>query len=93
MIAAGAVALLRGTADLPPFSFGEFSEVAVAAIAVMFVAALWVLWRRPAVDRHAAARAIARATAHCAASDRQASRGRTGSPHVRVHGAGAHSFR
>jgi hypothetical protein len=47
MIAAGAVALLL-TVDLP-IQLREVSQVALGAIAVMFVAALWVLWRRPAV--------------------------------------------
>lgn len=50
MIAAGAVALLL-TVDLPPWALGlrEFSEVAVACVVVLFLAAAWVLWRRPAV--------------------------------------------
>jgi hypothetical protein len=53
MIAAGAVALLFvGTASggiEPPPALRQFSEVTVGAIAVMFVVAAWVLWRRPAV--------------------------------------------
>lgn len=53
MIAAGAVALLlvsaaAGGIDLP-LALRQFSEVTVAAIVLMFAAAAWVLWRRPAV--------------------------------------------
>lgn len=47
MIAAGAIALLFSV-DLPP-TLREFSEIAVGVIGVFFVAAAWVLWRRPAV--------------------------------------------
>ncbi len=47
MIAAGAAALLFSV-DLPA-QLREFSEIAIATIAVLFVAAAWVLWRRPAV--------------------------------------------
>jgi hypothetical protein len=52
MIAAGAAALLfvgaTGRTTLPP-SLREFSEITVAAIAVLFAVAAWVIWRRPAV--------------------------------------------
>ena len=55
MIAAGAIALLfvssaglRGGVDLPP-RVRELSEVAIAGIVVLFAAAVWVMWRRPAV--------------------------------------------
>jgi Lysylphosphatidylglycerol synthase TM region len=47
MIAAGALGLLTRVAV--PVRLREFSEVAIAAIAVMFVLAAWVLWRRPSV--------------------------------------------
>jgi len=47
MIAAGAAALLASV-DLPA-RLREFSEIAIAAIAVMFLVVAWVLWRRPAV--------------------------------------------
>jgi hypothetical protein len=47
MIAAGAAALLVSV-DLPA-QLREGSQAAIAAIAVMFVVAAWVLWRRPAV--------------------------------------------
>ena len=47
MIAAGAVALLVSV-DLP-VQLREVSQVAIGAIAVMFIVAAWVLWRRPAV--------------------------------------------
>jgi hypothetical protein len=47
MIGAGAAALLI-TVDLP-IQLREVSQVALGVIALMFVAALWVLWRRPAV--------------------------------------------
>jgi hypothetical protein len=47
MIAAGAIALLFSV-ELPR-RLQEFSEIAIACIAVLFVAAAWVLWRRPAV--------------------------------------------
>ena len=47
MIAAGAIALILRV-DLPA-QLREFSEIAVAGIAVMFAAAVYVLWRRPAV--------------------------------------------
>ena len=56
MIAAGAVALLvKSSADLRgggvdlPQRVRELSEVAVAGIVVLFAAAVWVMWRRPAV--------------------------------------------
>jgi len=55
MIAAGAIALLfvssaglRGGVDLPP-RVRELSEVAIAGIVVLLAAAVWVMWRRPAV--------------------------------------------
>jgi len=56
MIAAGGIALLSiggaglrgGRVDLP-LRVREFSEVAIAAIMVLFAAALWVMWRRPAI--------------------------------------------
>lgn len=53
MIAAGAVALLlvgaaSGGIELPQ-ALRQFSEVTVAAIALLFAASAWVLWRRPAV--------------------------------------------
>ena len=47
MIAAGAGALLVRV-DLP-VQLREASQVAIAAIALMFVVAAWLLWRRPAV--------------------------------------------
>lgn len=47
MIAAGAAALL-GSVDLP-IQLREFTEVAIAAIAMMFAVAAWMLWKRPAV--------------------------------------------
>ena len=47
MIAAGAIALLFSV-ELPP-RLQEFSEVAIACIAALFVVAAWVLWRRPAI--------------------------------------------
>ena len=47
MIAAGAIALLFSV-ELP-LRLQEFSEVAIASIAVLFVVAAWVLWRRPAI--------------------------------------------
>jgi hypothetical protein len=47
MIAAGAAALLMSV-ELP-LQLREFSQGAIGAIAVMFVVAAWVLWRRPAV--------------------------------------------
>ena len=47
MIAAGAMALLFSV-ELP-LGLREFSEVAIAAIVLLFIAAGWVLWRRPAV--------------------------------------------
>jgi hypothetical protein len=47
MIGAGAIALLFSV-ELPR-RLQEFSEIAIACIAVLFVAAAWVLWRRPAV--------------------------------------------
>ena len=53
MIAAGAVALILVSAAAGgievPQALRHVSEVAVAAIAVLFAAAGWVLWRRPAV--------------------------------------------
>ncbi len=56
MIAAGAIALLvvgsaglrGGGVDLPQ-RVRELSEVAIAGIVVLLAAAVWVLWRRPAV--------------------------------------------
>jgi lysylphosphatidylglycerol synthase-like protein len=47
MIAAGAAALLDSV-DLP-VQLREVSQFAIAAIALMFLVAGWVLWRRPAV--------------------------------------------
>jgi hypothetical protein len=47
MIAAGAAALLASV-DLP-VQLREVSEIAIAGIVVMFIAAAWVLWRRPAI--------------------------------------------
>lgn len=47
MIAAGAAALLVSV-DLPA-QLREGSQIAIGAIALMFLAAAWVLWRRPAV--------------------------------------------
>ncbi len=47
MIAAGAAALLVSV-DLP-VQLREVSQFAIAAIALMFLVAAWVLWRRPAV--------------------------------------------
>jgi hypothetical protein len=47
MIAAGAAALLVSV-DLPA-QLREGSQIAIAAIALMFLVAAWVLWRRPAV--------------------------------------------
>ena len=47
MIAAGAAALLANV-DLPG-QLREASEVAIACIVLMFIAAAWVMWRRPAV--------------------------------------------
>jgi hypothetical protein len=47
MIAAGAAALLY-TVDLPA-QLREVSQIAIAIIAVLFLVAAWVLWRRPAV--------------------------------------------
>lgn len=47
MIAAGAIALLFSV-DLP-LRLRQFSEVAVGCIVLFFAAAMWVLWRRPAV--------------------------------------------
>ena len=53
MIAAGAVALLFEGAAAEgvevPAALQQFSEATVAAIVLMFAAAAWVLWRRPAV--------------------------------------------
>ncbi len=53
MIAAGAVALILVSAAAGgievPQALRHVSEVAVAAIALLFAAAGWVLWRRPAV--------------------------------------------
>jgi hypothetical protein len=52
MIAAGAVALLfvgAGGGIQLPLALRQFSEVAVAAIVLLFAVAAWVLWRRPAV--------------------------------------------
>ena len=53
MIAAGAVALLfvgasAGGVEVPA-ALQQFSEATVAAIVLLFAAAGWVLWRRPAV--------------------------------------------
>ncbi len=47
MIAAGAAALLLSV-DLP-VQLREVSQIAIAAMALMFLAAAWLLWRRPAV--------------------------------------------
>lgn len=47
MIAAGTIALLFAF-ELPP-ALREFSEVAVGLMAVLLVASLWILWRRPAL--------------------------------------------
>jgi hypothetical protein len=47
MIAAGAIALIFSV-ELP-LRLREFSEVAVAGIAAMFVVAGWVSWRQPSV--------------------------------------------
>lgn len=47
MIAAGAVALLFSVSL--PLPLREFSEIAIAAVVATFVAAAWVLWRRPAL--------------------------------------------
>jgi hypothetical protein len=52
MIAAGAGALLfvgAGGGIQLPLALRQFSEVAVAAIVLLFAVAAWVLWRRPAV--------------------------------------------
>ena len=47
VIAAGATALLF---SVPlPLRLREFSEIAIAGIAALFIAAAWILWRRPAV--------------------------------------------
>lgn len=47
MIAAGAAALLF---SVPlPLQVREFSEIAIACILLLFLAAAWVLWRRPAL--------------------------------------------
>jgi Fe2+ transport system protein FeoA len=47
MIAAGTIALLW-TVELP-LRLREFSEIAVGAIAAIFIVAAWVLWKRPAI--------------------------------------------
>ena len=47
MIAAGAVGLLYTVAL--PIPLREFSEIAIASVAVTFVVAAWMLWRRPSV--------------------------------------------
>lgn len=47
MIAAGAIALLFSVSL--PLPLREFSEIAIALVAVTFVVAAWMLWRRPAV--------------------------------------------
>lgn len=47
MIAAGAAALLASV-DLP-VQLREVGQIAIGAIALMFIVAAWVLWRRPAV--------------------------------------------
>ena len=47
MIAAGTIALLFSV-DLP-MALREFSEIALACVAVMFGAAAWLVWRRPAI--------------------------------------------
>ena len=47
MIAAGMIALLFRF-ELPQ-ALREASEIALAAIAALFAAALWILWRRPAL--------------------------------------------
>jgi hypothetical protein len=47
MIAAGAAALLF---SVPlPLALREFSEIAIAGILAVFVAAAWIVWRRPSV--------------------------------------------
>jgi hypothetical protein len=47
MIAAGAAALLASV-DLP-VQIREASQIAIAAIVVMFLVAAWLLWRQPAI--------------------------------------------
>jgi hypothetical protein len=47
MIAAGAIGLLFSV-ELP-LRLRQFNEIAVGGIAVMFVGAAWLLWRRPSV--------------------------------------------
>jgi hypothetical protein len=47
MIAAGAGALLYSAAL--PVQLREFSEVAIACIVALFIAAAWILWKRPAL--------------------------------------------
>jgi len=47
MIAAGTITLLFSV-DLP-IALREFSEGAVVAVALMFAAAAWLIWRRPAI--------------------------------------------
>jgi len=47
MIAAGTIALLFSV-DLP-MALREFSEIALVCVAVMFAAAAWLVWRRPAI--------------------------------------------
>ena len=47
MIAAGATALLFSVQL--PLRLREFSEIAIGCIVALFIAAGWILWRRPAV--------------------------------------------
>jgi hypothetical protein len=47
MIAAGTIAMLFSV-DLPA-ALREFSELALVCVALMFAAAAWLVWRRPAV--------------------------------------------
>jgi hypothetical protein len=47
MIAAGATALLFSVQL--PLRLREFSEIAIACIVALFIAAGWIMWRRPAV--------------------------------------------
>jgi hypothetical protein len=47
MIAAGTIALLFRV-DVPT-ALREFSEAALAAVALMFAVAAWLVWRRPAI--------------------------------------------
>jgi len=47
MIAAGTIALLFSV-ELP-MALREFSEIALACVALMFAVAAWLVWRRPAI--------------------------------------------